>query len=311
VKILKRLWQGFWQVADPKIWIASTLPMALGGALSYGMTGIFSVRWFLISVAGVYLIEIGKNAANDLVDYLSGVDLMVAPEKITSFSGGKRAIVDGKLTLSEAMLVAVTTLAAGSIVGIYIAVFREPAILYIGTAGLFLAAAYSLPPFKLCYRGWGELAVGIAFGPLIVSGMFMVQTHTLPWQVILASLPIGFLITNVLWINQYPDFEADRACKKMNWVVRLGRKRALKVHAALFIVAYTTIVALFLVTRNPFWLLSFCSLPFVLRAIKVAASHTEDFPIFTLANINTIITYQLTGAAMVLAGILTRFFVYH
>ncbi|EEG78690.1 prenyltransferase [Dethiobacter alkaliphilus] len=303
------LWQGFWQVADPKIWVASTVPMAVGGALAYGLTGQFSWYWFLISMLGVFLIEIGKNAANDLVDYESGVDLMVAPDKRTPFSGGKRAIVDGNLTLSQARWITLATLAAGSLIGFYIAFMREPGILWIGLSGLFFAAAYSLPPFKLAYRGLGEAVVGVTFGPLIVSGTFLVQAHFLSWEVILASLPIGLLIANVLFINQYPDYEADLQGNKRNWVVRLGKTKGLSIYKALFAGTYLSFVGLFATTLNPFWLMSFVSLPLVIQAVGAAARYSEDIPKMIVANANTIKTYQLTGLTMVLAAILTRFFV--
>lgn len=303
-----KLWQGFWQVADPKIWIASLVPMAVGAALAYGMTGHFSWYWFLVSTLGVFCIEIGKNAANDLVDYRTGVDLMVAPDKRTPFSGGKRAIVDGNLTLKQAAVIAIATLAAGSAVGVYIALLREPMIIWIGVSGLFFAAAYSLPPFKLAYRGLGEFVVGITFGPLIVSGAFVVQTNFLSLEVFLASLPIGLLITNVLFINQYPDYEADTMGHKRNWVVRLGKTRGLAVYKALFAGAYLSLVILFFFTGNPFWLLSFATLPLVMRAVNTAAIYSEDIPRFIQANINTIKTYQVTGLSMVVAGILTRYF---
>src|SRR5690554_1687492 len=58
----KRLWQGFWQLADPKIWIASTIPLLVAAALAYKHTGLVNVWWFVISLVAVYLIEIGKNA---------------------------------------------------------------------------------------------------------------------------------------------------------------------------------------------------------------------------------------------------------
>ena len=305
---MARLWQGFWQVADPKIWLASIVPMAVGGALAYGLTGQFSWYWFFISMLGVFFIEIGKNAANDLVDYQSGVDLMVTPDKRTPFSGGKRAIVDGNLTLSQAAWITLATLAAGSIIGFYIAFNREPGILWIGVTGLFFAAAYSLPPFKLAYRGFGEAVVGFTFGPLIVCGTFLVQTHFLSWEVFMASLPIGFLIANVLFINQYPDYEADLQGNKRNWVVRLGKAKGLIVYKALFAATYLSFIVLFAATHNPFWLLSFVSLPLVIQAIVTATKHNEDLPRFIVANANTIKIYQLTGITMVLAGILTRYF---
>lgn len=305
---MEKAWRGFWQVADPKIWVASTVPMAVGGALAYGLTGQFSWYWFLISMAGVYFIEIGKNAANDYVDYKSGVDLLVTPDKRTPFSGGKRAIVDGNLTLPQAALITVITLALGALIGVYIALFREAAILWIGCSGLFFAAAYSLPPFKLAYRGFGEAVVGFTFGPLIVSGTFVVQTHYLSWEVILASVPIGLLIANILFINQYPDYEADLQGNKRNWVVRLGKDRGLAVYKGLFAAAYLSFVALFAATRNPFWLLPFITLPLVMSAVDTAAAYSEDIPRLIQANANTIKTYQVTGITMVLAGIASRFF---
>ena len=305
---LSTLWKGFWQVADPKIWLASAVPMAVGGALAYGLTGQFSWYWFFVSMIGVFFIEIGKNAANDLVDYQSGVDLMVTPDKVTPFSGGKRAIVDGNLTLSQAAWTTVATLFAGSAIGFYIAMNREVGILWIGISGLFFAAAYSLPPFKLAYRGFGEAAVGFTFGPLIVCGTFLVQTHFISWEVVLASLPIGFLIANVLFINQYPDYEADLQGNKRNWVVRLGKAKGLAIYKALFVATYISFVLLFAFTHNPFWLLSFLSLPLVTQATDTAAKHSEDIPRFIVANANTIKTYQLTGITMVLAGVMTRFF---
>jgi 1,4-dihydroxy-2-naphthoate octaprenyltransferase len=33
-------------------------------------------------------------------------------------------------------------------------------------------------------------------------------------------------MSNRFYINQFPDFEADRAAGKRNWVVRLGREQA-------------------------------------------------------------------------------------
>ncbi|NSW91852.1 MAG: hypothetical protein HPY74_14485 [Firmicutes bacterium] len=67
--------------------------MAVGGALAYGITGKFSVYWFIVSLVGIYLIEIGKNAVNEVVDYKSGVDRYVSLEK--SKEGEHYKLVDG------------------------------------------------------------------------------------------------------------------------------------------------------------------------------------------------------------------------
>ena len=38
------------------------------------------------------------------------------------------------------------------------------------------------------------------------------------------GFPHGFFIAAVIWINQFPDYEADRDVGKKNLVVRLGPK---------------------------------------------------------------------------------------
>ncbi len=304
----QRLWQGFWQIADPKIWVASTVPMAVGAALAYAHQGSFSWGWFLLGALAIYLLETGKNAVNEYVDYKSGVDLFVAPDKRTPFSGGKKTIIDGKLTLKENLVIGAITVGAGSLLGLYIVLAREFAVLFIGLAGVFFALFYSLPPFQFAYRGLGELVVGLTFGPLITTGTYLVQTHTVSAEAILASLPLGFIIANVLWINQYPDYEADLKGGKMNGLVRLGRKKGLSVYALLFGLSYLFILVLAIYSGNYFWLLPLLSLFPALRAIKVALRHYDNIPVLVEANARTIQVYQLIGLSMVAAALLPLLF---
>ncbi len=300
----KRLWNGFWQISDPKIWIASTIPMGVGAAIAYSHRGSFNWYWFLIGVMAIYLLEIGKNAINEYIDYLSGVDRFVTPEKRTPFSGGKKTIIDGKLTLKENLIIGFTTVLAGSLLGLYIVLNREFSVLWIGMAGVFFALFYSLPPFKFAYRGIGEIVVGFTFGPLITAGTYLVQTHTISAEVLIASLPLGFIIANVLWINQYPDYEADLKGGKMNGVVRLGREKGVIVFAVLFALAYLVLLTLTLMSGNILWLLPFITIPLAVKAIKVARRHFDNIPQLIEANAKTIQIYQLTGLTMIAAALL-------
>ena len=63
--------------------------MFIATAYAYGKTGEFDLFWFVVFVVGIYFIEIGKNAVNEFIDYKSGVDIFVTPDKGTPFSGGK------------------------------------------------------------------------------------------------------------------------------------------------------------------------------------------------------------------------------
>lgn len=304
---LKRIWQGFWQLADPKIWIASTVPMIVGAAFAFGNTGRFNIYWFVVALIAVYCIEIGKNAVNEWVDFKSGVDRFIPPDKRTPFSGGKKTIVDGKLTLSEVVIIAAVTFILACIIGLYIMFFREMGIFWIGAAGVLLSILYSLPPFKLAYRGFGEVTVGLTFGPLIVLGIYYVQTGGVDVSALWVSIPIGILIANVLRINQFPDYEADARGNKRNWLVRLGKEKGVKVFGLLFLAAYLWFVVLAVILKNPFWLLGLVSIPLAVKAVKVARQHYDNIPRLTEANLKMVQVYQITGLTMTIAAILGRF----
>lgn len=300
----RRLWSGFWQLADPKIWIASTVPMLIATALAYNKEKSVDWSWVLLALAGIYLIEIGKNAVNEFVDYWTGVDRYVTADKRTPFSGGKKTILDGKLSMIETAIIAFITLAIAFFIGLYIALVREPNVFWIGMIGGVLAVFYSLPPFKLNYNGLGEAAVGLTFGPLVMTGMYVMLTGVLDVYAAFIGLPLAFLITAVLWINQYPDYEADMKGGKRNWLVRIGKTRGLKVYALLYAGAYISIAALAIASSNYFWLLGLLTLPLAIQSIRIASRNLDNLPQFLGSNARTIMIYQLTGAAMIAAALL-------
>lgn len=301
---MSRFWRGFWQLADPKIWIASTIPMLVGATFAYVNEKSFNFLWFLLALIGVYLIEIGKNAVNEVVDYITGADRFVTEDKRTPFSGGKKTIVDGILTLEEAKWIGIITILLACVIGIIIAFYWEIKVLFIGVLGVFFAVFYILPPLKLAYRGLGEFAVGFTFGILVTLGMYVTMTHNINWNVVLISLPLSFLIANVLWINQFPDYEADMKANKRNWVVRLGKEKSVSVYAMLFILSYVSFIITSIVLKNYFFLLGFITLPLTISAVKNAKKYYNDIQKLILSNAKTVQIYILTGISMIIAIIL-------
>lgn len=89
-----------------------------------------------------------------------------------------------------------------------------------------------------------------------------------------------------------------------NWVVRLGKARRLRVYSLLFALAYLSLALLFLLTKNPLWLLTFVSLPLAVRAVRTAASALNNISEFIGANVNTFYIYQLTGLFMLVSALL-------
>jgi 1,4-dihydroxy-2-naphthoate octaprenyltransferase len=216
---------GLWRLSDPKISTASMASMLLG-ALFAARDGPLHAGWLTMTVLGIFFIEVAKNASGELFDYDSGADLGVAPEDRSPFSGGKRVLVDRLLTRAQTRAIALAGYVLGAAAGIIIAAEREPRVLGLGILGIGCAFFYHASPVRLSYRGFGELAVAFCYGPLIACGTYLVQRGRISAGIILAAVPLGLLIAAFLWINEFPDYRADRAAGKRTWVVRLGRRRA-------------------------------------------------------------------------------------
>ncbi|MFT5232637.1 MAG: 1,4-dihydroxy-2-naphthoate octaprenyltransferase [Candidatus Krumholzibacteriia bacterium] len=233
--------QGFWRLADPKISLASFSGMFMAACLA-ATDHSLSPLWLLLTISGIFAVEIAKNASGELVDYDSGADLAVAEKDRTPFSGGKRVLVDSILTRRQTFFIAITFYTTAIIIGLLIVVFRDQRVLFIGLAGIALAWFYHSGPLRLSYRGWGELAVAISYGPLVVLGTYLVQTGTVTATVFHASLVLGVLVAAFLWINEFPDYNADKASGKSNLVVKIGLSRAVYVYLAMLVIGYGWLV---------------------------------------------------------------------
>lgn len=306
VRDRRRFLRGLVQIADPKIWVASVVPFVVGQVLAYAW-GRAAFRFSnivltVLAIAALGLIETGKNAANECVDYASGVDRFVDSEHRTPFSGGKKTIVDGCLTYGENAVIAVICFAVAAVLGIIIAAFR-PIVLPFGIAGILISIFYSLPPLKLCYRGLGELAVGIVFGPLVMLGSYALTAGQVDILPFIVSLSTGCLIANVLWINEYPDYEADKAGGKRNLVVRLGKQRAVFGYGVLFSMSGLATVAAAVYARNPVWLLPLLNAPKAVSAVRNCRANHDDIPKLVASNAATVMIYMRAGALFAAAAV--------
>jgi 1,4-dihydroxy-2-naphthoate octaprenyltransferase len=190
---------------------------ALDGVMLRPLAAFFTVFFALVAHAGI-------NVLNDYYDALNGTDA-ANTERQFPFTGGSRFIQNGVLSLRAAGLFGYALLAAVIPAGLWLAWTSASGLILIGLAGLFVGWAYSAPPLKLMSRGLGEAAVACGW-LIVVVGADYVQRGTFSALPFVAGLPYALHVANVLFINQFPDFKADAATGKRNWVVRLGPQRA-------------------------------------------------------------------------------------
>jgi 1,4-dihydroxy-2-naphthoate octaprenyltransferase len=233
----RHFWLGFWRLADPKISLASFAGLFLGTCVA-AAHGVIDWVWLFLTVLGVFCVEVAKNAAGEVVDYDSGTDLAVEERDRSPFSGGKRVMVDGLLTRRQTSAIANVFFLAAIIVGLIIVVVLDTRVLSIGLIGMALAWYYHGGSIRLSYRGLGELAVALAYGPVIVCGTYLVQQGHLYAPLLQASMALGLLIAAFLWINEFPDYRADKQAGKNNLVVRLGLERAAQWYVVILATGY-------------------------------------------------------------------------
>ncbi len=284
---------------------ASLLPAGLGAAVALFHIGAFDWLHFAFTLLGVAALHAGSNVANDYFDHKSGCD-EANTDYARPFTGGSRLIQEGLLTPRQVLTESILLYALGLGCGIYLTITVGWWVLVLGATGAACGFFYTAPPLRLCARGVGELVVGVNFGTLITLGSYYVQTGTLAWAPVVASVPVAVLICAVLYINQFQDARADEAARKRHWVVRLGRRRAAALFPVMMCLPYAAIATSVAARAMPAWsLLALLTLPLALRAVLITMKFHSDSQRLVPANALTVLTHSafalLLGAGYLLA----------
>ena len=287
--------KAFVRITRAPFLMAVIVPTLLGAMIAW-QDGHFRLGYLLLTLVGIMCVNIGLNLSNDYFDHLSGND--ESNQELTPFSGGSRTIQDGILAPRQVLTGSMLFFGLGALVGLYLAWARGWPLLLLGALGMFLAFFHNAPPVNL-YRlvpGVGELAAGIGCGPLVVLGSYFVQAQRLSLGALWASIPIGLLISAVLYINEFPDCGADKAAGKKTLVVVLGRDGAVWGYIALLVATFVTIEVGVLVRTFPLTvLLGLLSSPFAYLAIRGALRDHDDTQKLIPTNALTIQIHLLTG----------------
>jgi 1,4-dihydroxy-2-naphthoate octaprenyltransferase len=220
---------------------ATIVPVLLGIAVA-AANGAFDLLTAVLTVIGASFVQLGLNVANDVFDTMQGADdANVTP---TRFSGGSRVIQYGLVSLRQmASIATLFYLGAGAVGLVLLALRGSPALLVIGVVGIIVSLAYTAAPLKLVYRGLGEIAVAVGFGPLMVLGAYVVQTRgELSWEPLLASIPIALLVALILYVNEIPDRRGDARAGKRTLPVRYSREAVVRGYDVAAVVAYASVV---------------------------------------------------------------------
>ncbi|MCJ7508392.1 MAG: 1,4-dihydroxy-2-naphthoate octaprenyltransferase [candidate division Zixibacteria bacterium] len=285
---------------------ASLVPVLVGVTLAYNQTGKFYFWRFILTLLGVVCFNAGTNLANDYYDHkTTDDDINPSP---TPFTGGSRVIQNGLISPKSMLLGSFLCFGIGSAIGLYLnAITPGNLVLLLGIIGVLSGFFYTASPIGIVYRGWGELTVGLNLGVLAVLGTYYVQTHSLSWVALWASLPISFLVAAILYINEFQDYQPDKTANKKHLVVRLGRKNAVYGYYFLIVGTYLVILgSIIFKVITPFAFLSFLTIPLAVTAIRVLKANYDKIVELIPANATTVKIHLLVGLLLSLGFVLGK-----
>jgi len=263
----------------------------LGTAFAWWHTGHFNLLYFILALFGACFMHIACNVANDYFDFKSGNDL-ANKSGMTPFSGGSRMILEGFVKPKKALAVSIFFAALGSAAGLFLNfALNGNIILFIGLAALFLVYSYNGFPVKLVDKGFGELGIFLAWGPLMVMGAYYTQAESLSsfWPLIV-SIPSGILTTLVLLINEFADKEADSSVGRKTWVILFGYKWSLGLYLFLAMGSFAVVLIGVFLGNWPLWsLLTLLTFPLPIMVFQVGSKNLENWPNFMPAVKTTIL----------------------
>jgi 1,4-dihydroxy-2-naphthoate polyprenyltransferase len=292
-----------------KIWFLETRPqflllsvvLAFFGTCIAWYNGAFHLGHAILAFIGLLLCHISVNVLNDYYDYKSGIDLKT---RKTPFSGGSGFLPAASLKPEHVFRFGLAFFLLAVPIGIYFVLVSGWLLLPILVIAAICILLYT--PL-LTKRGWPEWSPGIGLGALPVLGAYFVQTGEYTLPAVVAAIPSGILVHNLLLLNEFPDAEADKTAGRKTLPITMGLRGASIVYSTLTGLVYLWIIAWVAAGLMPlFCLIALATLPFAVRAIRGALRYQDEsklMPAMANSVLVVLLTQLLLGIGYLLAGI--------
>lgn len=242
-----------------------------------------NVNWFLslLGLIGVVLVHISMNMLDDYFDWKNGA----VEEYKKLLDTGMQArthkcfyVEQNLATIDQVLAVALTYDAIACVLGFYIALKVGFSVVLIALIAGILGISYSAPPLKLGYRGLGELAIGIIFGPLIMAGAYITAGANLDAPLLFSSVILGLLIANIAHTHAIMDFDSDVKVGKTSLSTFLKTKdNAIIAQALIYLSAYALVaIGIYLKIYPIACALTFITLPIAIGLVRLMKSESKE-----------------------------------
>jgi 1,4-dihydroxy-2-naphthoate octaprenyltransferase len=284
----------------PQFLILSLVLVFLGTSIAM-YDGYAHAGYAVLAAIGLLLCHASCNILNDYFDYTSGVDLKT---KQTPFSGGSGILPAAMLTPRQVKWFGIISLLIAVPIGIYFVIARGWLLLPLLLVGALCVVLYT----PLITRwGWPEWAPGVGLGALPVIGTYFIHIPEYAVPVVIASIPSGILVHNLLLLNEFPDVEADKTVGRKTLPITMGKRGAAIVYSSLTILVYLWIIGWVIAGVMPIYtLIALFTLPFAVKAIRGSFKY-DDMSVLGPALQSNVMVVLITQLLLGIGYILARF----
>jgi 1,4-dihydroxy-2-naphthoate octaprenyltransferase len=297
--------RAFLKLGRPQFLIGGLLLFALGSVLA--TTEGVSIDWqrYAWGQATITAAQWMTHYSNDYFDLAADR----ANSTPTRWSGGSRVLVSG-LVAPRAALMASGVLALAALTTACILAARPDSprfVLPLALLIIVLSWCYSSPPLRLLSRGLGEVTTAVVVTLLTPLLGFYVQSGSLSNLLFLACFPLCCLQFNMLLTIELPDAAGDGLQGKRTLVVRRGADWAARCSAALLVLAFGSLPALYLLGL-PARIALFAALPAPLgmwQAVRLTRGAHRDPKNWETLTLCSVALLSTTIVAELIAAVLT------
>ena len=285
----------------PQFLLLSVVLAFLGTAVAW-YEGFFNLGYAFLAFLGILLNHIAVNTLNDYFDEKSGIDRNTVR---TPFSGGSGVIQAKMMPVRHVLWLGLIAFGLSVPIGIYFILVKGLILL-----PLLLVAALCVLLYTplLTHIGWPEWAPGVGLGLLPVLGAYFVQTGNYAAVAVIAAVPPGILVHNLLFLNEFPDESADRKAGRRTLPITIGKDRSAWLYSALTVTVYLWLIGSVALGEMPYpALLGLFTLPFAIKAIRGSFQHRDMVKLVPAqaANVMVVLLTQfLMGIGYIVARII-------
>jgi 1,4-dihydroxy-2-naphthoate polyprenyltransferase len=301
-----------------KIWMLEPRPhymllpvvlILVGTTAASYYTGQFNFVFALLALIGLVLCHMSVNILNDYFDFKSGVDLKTIK---TPFNGGSGMLPAGKLQPRQVLVFGIICLVLAVPVGIYFTIVAGWQLLPLLLLGAFCVLLYTTVILKNYFPEWSP---GVGLGLLPVLGAYFVQAGSYSVPALIAAMPSGFLVLNLLLLNEFPDADADLIGRKKTLPITIGIRGAAIVYSSFTIATYAWIAGaviakyVFGLQGMPiFTLISLLTLPLAIKAMRSSFHYhgLQEMNIIVPAMANNVLVVLITQALLGIGFIISQ-----